>query len=295
MPVEQTASQAVTEGPAPSVEETTVETTAAPAKESESGTDTTTTTTTAETTEEKGSEPQQKVVKEVIGLRKRAQTAEQEAAYWRGVAEGRVKPEKSDDATPRPTSTTQGPPQPPDPSAYGDDWQKYETAKDDYLVAKAKWEVRQEYQQGQAAQSQAEVDRSFNDRIAAVSETDPEVGMVLRATNPQDPYFLPINDHMAAVIKHSEVAPRIIRYLLDNKGEAQRLFHLNPFVAAAELGKIEAKIAGDKPATVKKISQAPEPVKTVTSGAGPALVDDDKMSVDEWMNHRNRQLKAGGA
>jgi len=95
-------------------------------------------------------------------------------------------------------------------------------------------------------------------------EADPEIGMVLNAVNPADPYFLPISPNW-----RGDQALRSRSQDIDSarqQGEAQRLFRLNPFVAQ-RTWKIEAKIAG-KPYRLKKSasSRACQARKFGTSG-----------------------------
>src|SRR5208283_5169282 len=104
--------------------------------------------------EVKEAEPQGK---EYQKLRKRAQQAEQEREYYRGLAEAGKKLEP-------PVQQPSGPPK----------LESYENY-DDYLVAKAKFEVRQE----QTIESQRETVRriqdSYNEKFLKVQEKHPDL------------------------------------------------------------------------------------------------------------------------
>jgi hypothetical protein len=216
---------------------------------------------------------QPKVVKELIHTRKRAQQAEQEAAYWRGVAEGLIKP----DTQPQ-TQQPQGD-VPPD---------RYEFDSDeDYQKAMIRYEVRQEIkketEQIRLEAERTRMDKTFAQRIQEAAKTDPELLNIVR-----DP-TVPISEAMAYHIKSSELGPQIVRYLSNNRNEASRLMLLHPIQAAAELGKIEAKLSQPPPET-KKVSQAPEPAKPVGSNRGASNdVDLDKIPIDEYMKRRNQE------
>ncbi len=94
--------------------------------------------------EPQGAKPS-KVVEELKTQRKKRQDAEKEAAYWRGVAEARSKPE----TVPAVPSS--------DPVAPKLDqfetYEQYEAAKDVYLVNLATHKVRAEYTQTQQQQA----------------------------------------------------------------------------------------------------------------------------------------------
>jgi hypothetical protein len=254
---------AVDEGSAPP--EPTVEESAAPAVTPE-----------ASATSEPAPEPPPKeptaAERRIAQLVARQRDAERDAAYWRGIAEGRKPVEE---ATPAPTET--GPPHVESFPVY-----------DDYLVAKAKFEMRQELQRDEAAreavvvkQQRSKVDQEFRTRIEEAAKTDPDILSVLEDRT------LPVSTTMAEIIKESEAGPRILRHLSNNRQLAARLAQLTPFVAAKELGKLEAQILSTpKPEPPKKISQAPEPIKPLDA-KGNLPVDLAEIPIDDFMKRRN--------
>jgi hypothetical protein len=222
---------------------------------------------TAETTEKM--EPESRAEKRIKQLVAKQREAEREAEYWRGRAESQVRPE------PTQQSTTAA------PEVY--QFEQY----DDYLVAKAKHEIRHEIraeQEQRENKSKVETfEQTFNTRINKAAETEPEI---LEIVNDRT---LPISNPMAMVIKESESAPEIIKYLSRNREESFKISRMNPIAAAREIGKIEYKISNQpKPEPIKKVSQAPEPIKPIESKGGQS-VDLDKLPMDEYVKRRNQE------
>ncbi len=226
---------------------------------------------TPEPTEVEGAEPREsKVVRELKDQRRKRQDAERDAAYWRGIAEGRAKPtEPSPIIQPAPVTLTKEP--------TIDQYEKY----DDFLVAKAEWNVEQKTISKRVQEEESEVQRIFTERIQKAAETDPDISDVLNDRT------LSISNAMAAVIRRMEIAPQVLRYLSNNRNEAARISRLSPLVAAAEIGKIEMKLTSVPKTETKKVSQAPEPIQTVKP-TGVIPIDEDSMSTPDWIAKRNQ-------
>ena len=232
--------------------------------------------------EDEGSKPS-KAVQELIAQRKRRQVAEQDAAYWRGIAEGRG--HKSE---PAPTQQRQAE-KVPDLVAPNSDnfetWEAYEQAKDDYLVNKAEQRIALKFQQQQARQTQEQKQTSFNHKMEKAGEQDPELYTIMEDRT------LPLHTHALPILFESDVAPELLKALNSDRKEATRiyqLFNTNPVLGARELGRLEAKITNTpKPAPPKRVSQAPEPIPTVTPSGGK-ITDEDSLPVDQWIARRNK-------
>ena len=230
-------------------------------------------------------EPEQsKAVKELIAQRKRRQEAEKEAAYYKGIAEGR-----GHNAQPvRQMPTPQTPVVPVAPvSDNFETWEDYEKAKDEYLVTQAEHRMTMKFRQQAIAQQQQKVRQTFDQKIEAASKDDPSI-LDLVADN-----TLPLHRSALPMVYESDVAPELLRYLDKDRKEATRIYHLfntNPILAARELTKIEVKLVNTpKPEPPKKVSLAPSPIKTVT-GAGSATTKEDDLPMDEWVKRRNAPL-----
>lgn len=227
--------------------------------------------------DEQGAKPS-KVVSELIAQRKKRQDAERDAAYWKGVAEGRVKPEVVPEVPPSPGSLVA-----PKLDQF-ETYDQYETAKDEYLLQTAEGRAMQRLQVAKQQEAAQIVEQTFQKRIDAAVKEDPSLVDVLRDTT------LPISIHMIPILKESENAPKLLRWLDQNRDEARRIANLLPMQAAREMGIIEAKISfAPKPEPVRVVSAAPEPVRTVTSTSS-AVVDEDSLSMTEYHKRRTQQM-----
>jgi len=219
-----------------------------------------------------------KVVSELIAQRKKRQDAEREAAYWKGRAEGRVESE------PPKTTPPPGPTVPLAPKLdQFETYEQYEVAKDEYLLQTAEHRAMQRLQADQQRQTAQTVEQTFQKRIDAAVKDDPSLADVMR-----DP-TLPISAHMIPVLKESENAPKLLRWLDQNREEARRIANLPPLQAAREMGIAEARLSFAPVAEPpRKVSAAPEPVKTVTPTSS-ATVDEDNLPMEEYHKRRTKQ------
>lgn len=237
-------------------------------------------------------EEQPKAVKELIDQRKRRQKAEQEAAYWRGVAEARAA-----GTTPPPPAVT--PPVPAAPTApvapatpniddfatfdeYDKAMRAYDKEKEEYLVAVTEFRMTQKFQQQQIQKQQNQTQQNFQQRLEKAAEADPTILDI--AADPT----LPVSKWMVPVLQESDVAPELLKYLHNNRGEAARIASLPPMLAAKEMGVIEAGIkTKPAPEPPKKVSSAPEPIPTVTPSGG-GTIDEGDLPIDEYIKRRNK-------
>jgi hypothetical protein len=201
-----------------------------------------------------------------------------EAAYWRGVAEGRA------NATPGAAPIVPG------ATAVGDEPPKPEQFEsyDDYLYADFEHRRKKQDVQANIAKAQAETHERFMEKVNKEAETDPEVLDIL-----QDRTFLPLNNPMSTLIanaiKETEVPTDVMRHLHSNRGELQKLYGMTPFAVAREIGKIEQRLINlNKPEPVRKISQAPKPLKTLEP-LGSQVPDLDNMPIEDFVKKRNAE------
>jgi hypothetical protein len=233
-------------------------------------------------------------IRKLIGER---EDARREAAYLRGLAEGRGP--KAPDAAPAPLKIEDYLPTEQEFATVGltaEKFQEIGRSYDDLLMAKSAFAIEKRNavltkraDEDRARASVAKSEEAFMGRIRAAAETDPDLPLIVNATNPADPNFVPISQAMAEVIRESDISPKILRHLANNKAEAMRIFNLSPLTAARELGRIEAKIlATPAPEPPRRVSQAPEPVKSLTP-TGVTEIDLDKVPIDDFMKKRNAQ------
>ena len=186
----------------------------------------------------------------------------------------------------------------PDPLAARpkmEDFQDYEA----YLEALADWkaeekaqrlreELKAEYEKTRA---KTEADRRMEAFRAAESKFRATVTDYDEAI--QDAQDTPMTQVMFDVILESEVGPNILYYLAKNPDEAERIAHLSPARQAAEVGKLEDKLAQQlKDPQKPKASNAPPPVNPVRArgSASTPRLDDPNLSMEEYSRLRRKQL-----
>lgn len=179
-------------------------------------------------------------------------------------------------------------PEPPQPKPTQDAFPDY----DQYLEALADWKAEQKIQahlgeaekrrsaETQQAAQQKRVS-GFQQRAAEFAKEHPDYHAV--AENPN----VPITQPMFDAIVESDRGPEIAYHLGQHPEIAARLSSMSPVGAARELGKLEAQLSiPAKP----KASQAPDPVEPVGGGSERNAKDPEKMTTDEWMAWRNKQV-----
>ena len=230
-----------------------------------------------ETTDGDGSEPLgEKGQKEVVTLRKRAQNAEAMIEYYKNLALQNQTHVQQPQVQP---VTNLVPPKEED----FDTFEAFNTAQLKFLVESAKTEIRKEYGEQSMRGAQLQAELKWNERINKEAEEDPTILQTVKDDT------LIITPFLAALIKESEVGPKIVKYLDNNRSEMVRIANLQPVFAAKEFGRIEAKImTTPAPEPPKRVSQAPKPIKTVTP-VGTPVVDENNLSIEEWMARRNEQ------
>jgi hypothetical protein len=211
-------------------------------------------------------EPQEtRAEKRIKQLVAKQREAERQAEYWRGVAsQGKQAPTQPAAGTP--------------PAPTVDQFEAY----DDFLVAKAKHEIRTEQAANEQKARISNASAAFAERINKAAEKEPEI---LEIVN--DP-TLPISEVMGFVIKESEAAPDILKYLSEHRDESLKLTRMTPASAAREIGKIEYKILNQPKTEIKKVSQAPEPIKPIEP-KGPQSIELDKMPMEDFFKKRNQE------
>jgi hypothetical protein len=221
----------------------------------------------------------EKRIQQLVARQREAERREaarsEEAAYWRGIAEGRIKPP----AAVQPHSPADAPEFPV--LADFERAEDYEEARTRYVVEKAKWDLKQELEAHRVRETQGEIERRYRARMAAAAGSDPELLEIENDTT------LPVSLPMALAIKESEAAPQILRYLSAHRDEAARIARLSPIAAAREIGRIEAGASNAPPQQLRTVSQAPEPVRPVGGTKGSIETDDERVPIDEFVRRRN--------
>lgn len=102
---------------------------------------------------------------------------------------------------------------------------------------------------------------------------------------------LVLTKDMVDVAALSDDGPALLYYLGKNPDISAAIANLPPLAAAKEMGKIEAKLSKE----TKSASKAPPPppkIDGVNAGhkVKPDEPDSDKLSMDQWLKARNKQL-----
>lgn len=100
---------------------------------------------------------------------------------------------------------------------------------------------------------------------------------------------LPVTKSIADAIVESDAPVDLIAYLTENPKEARRIATLSPSRQAAEIGKIEASISGDKPKPAAKTA-APAPIKPLSGSGKSSTGYRADMPLAEYAKWRGRKL-----
>lgn len=172
------------------------------------------------------------------------------------------------------------PPIPPDRYMYDTDTE-YQQAVAQYqqenlaFVQGQIYRVQQEAQgQYQQQQRQQQIAQGLQGLVAKGAAAHPDFQSVA---------FVPRG--LEDVFVASENGAEIAYHLGKNPAELQRITALSPVQAAYEIAKLDAKLSAPKPAATK----APAPINPV-GGNTPAEKDPDKMTIEEWMAWRQKQV-----
>lgn len=167
-----------------------------------------------------------------------------------------------------------------------DTYDQYVTALADHRaeqkVAEALARIEQDREKAEAARQKQEIERTFQQRVDAFRSTAPDFDEV--AFNPS----LPVTDVMADAINSSENGPQVLYWLGKNPAEAERIASLNnPIAVGREIGRVEVKLTLPEP---RNKTSAPPPISPMDSGGGAVAPDPEKMTTDEWLAWRNKQI-----
>lgn len=158
------------------------------------------------------------------------------------------------------------------------DEDKYLEAKIDFKVNQSTVKLNQESSERQRQQKEDQENREYEKRVNA-SGIDQEA--YRKAAH--DLIDLKVPYDLVKTIQQDENGPEIVVYLGNNLDIVDKIADLSPLNAAREIGKISIGLTA-KPN--KKITNAPNPVKTAGSG-GKSSKSLENMSTEEFMNRHN--------
>lgn len=120
------------------------------------------------------------------------------------------------------------------------------------------------------AEEAEKIDKDFNKKINVLTE---DIG--------------PIPSQMIGILSDLDNGAKILTYLTENEDIAEDIWKLSPAKMALQLAKLSETLSR-KPK--KEISKVPEPNKGLGGKGGESKVLHDKMSMDEWVAQRERDL-----
>lgn len=170
---------------------------------------------------------------------------------------------------------------------------KYEDEAE-YGADLAAWKVEERIIARQNKAHETTTTTARGDTAAAKMELFKERAMALTERYPdiQDKVFkdptLPMSPVMADTLMESEKGPEVAYYLSSHREEAQRIKEMSPLVAAAALGRLEAKLSLPQPRTETKAPPPPSTLNGTVKGPGK---NPEEMSQAEYVAWRN---KGGG-
>lgn len=216
-----------------------------------------------------------KIQKRIDEITKARREAERERDFWRSQAEQRANAEMQQIAIGQKPTLEQ----------FDYDQEAYLDALADYkLQSKLAEKEVQSYKQ-QVNQQEIQEVQQFKQREYEVMSEFPDYQQKVYAND------VPITDTMAKAIRVDENGARVAYFLATYKDIAYRVASLSPKEQFLAIGDISEKIAQATESSVAgKVSNAPSPVPSVTSRGGAVAKSPEKMSTDEWMKWRQKQL-----
>ena len=194
----------------------------------------------------------------------RAKDAERDADYWRGVAEGRIKPQ----AEPEPKEAEGSDRPKAEDFEFGDADPAYWEALTDWKAeAKIEAKLNEREQRQEARQTVEKLEANYTQRLNEVKEELPDYDEVVTKAAARGEW--PCPPLISLGIKASEVGPKIAHHLATNLDEAIELSEMSPADQLVTLGRLEARfLYAPKSEAQPKITQAPPPPKTLARGSG---------------------------
>lgn len=201
--------------------------------------------------------------------------AEQTAAYWRGVAEGKIQPQTQQQA-PQPQTQQQpaageGRPDPNDPARY-----PLGELDSRYVSDLAEWAAERKWQQLQQRQQQTSEFEQKRTRFVETFQNTAAQGFEEGAAFLRDVGRVP---ELADAVVESEYAPVVAEYFAHNPDHWAEVANMAPTRRAVEIDRIGSTVSARlqaKAATPRPQAPAPTPVQVpqTLQGRGPAPTPD---------------------
>lgn len=150
---------------------------------------------------------------------------------------------------------------------------------EDYVEAVSDWKLAKVEEQSNARRNQEIVEKLSIKTEKIYSEAAKEQEF------DRDTFDDTVTPAIAQAIIDSDVPAKIMAYLGSNSDDFKRIVNLSPARQAAEIGKLEDRLAAGK----VKVSGAPEPIKPVGTRSGNGNVRLETASMDDYIALRKQQ------
>lgn len=154
---------------------------------------------------------------------------------------------------------------------------------EDYVEAVSDWKLNQRDE----AEGRNKAEEYSRQTLSKTEKMYAEASTLDRSFDREAFDSLPLTPAIAQAIIDSDIPAKIMVHLSSNSDEADRISRLSPARQAAEIGKIEAKLA-TSPAKVKA-SNAPDPIKPVGARNGGTNGTLATASMDDYVAMRKQQ------
>jgi len=156
---------------------------------------------------------------------------------------------------------------------------EYAEALADWSAENAVMRSKQEEIERRRQEERNKVIETWNTRLETAKEDLPDFEDMVASSD------VIVPDHVREAILDSEVGPRILYHLAENKEFAEKIAKSSAITALREIGKLEARF--EKPSEVKPVavkSNAPAPISPIKAGTSEQVIvtDTDKMTFAQY-------------
>lgn len=151
--------------------------------------------------------------------------------------------------------------------------------EDDFFDALADWKLDQRDQAVRHAAQREAIQRMAGKTESIYAKAERLPGFDREAFDE-----LPLTRSIAAAIVESDMPDRLMAFMASNPDEVERIASLAPSRQAAEIGRLEAKLA-----SVPKTSNAPAPIKPIGTRGTASPGDLSQLSQAEYEAMRKKQ------
>mgnify|MGYP003419551348 FL=1 len=150
---------------------------------------------------------------------------------------------------------------------------------DDWVEAVTDWKLEKR----ESASKQQQQEKSARE-VANKTENIYAEAQKIPGFDRDDFDALPLTAAIASALIDSEVPAKLMAHMASNPEEVERIAKLSPARQAAEIGKLETKLA-----SAPKVSTAPAPIKPIGSRGSAANSDPSKMTMEEYAAKRKSE------